>query len=122
MDRREYFEQMRAHADEGGSITDCQRSALEAWEEGDEDVAGQWLDYHDLLKIDEHDGKPWQPIDTIPPNQPVIVESISGIICPAIVRTYVFRPADDFGPQRINCIRLDHHQGRGVVAIRWHHQ
>ena len=48
MKPEECFEQMRAHADAGGTLSPYQREALKAWEQGDRHTANELLAYHDL--------------------------------------------------------------------------
>ena len=51
MSKKEYFEQMQVHADEGGALSIAQRAALAAWKDSRQDEADAWLWLESFVKI-----------------------------------------------------------------------
>lgn len=65
----------------------------------------------------------WLPIDTIPRDRAVEIESVAGEVCPARVHfpeePLWIRKATVHYPRRVNCIRLDKPTQQSISAVRW---
>lgn len=61
----------------------------------------------------------WNEIETIPTDRPVIVQSVSGLECLAMVQRGVrhIKPANQYGPKRVACFRKD--KSGDVMAVKW---
>ena len=63
----------------------------------------------------------WHPVDTIPEKELVWVRSVNGIECKAKTRgkNVRIREADQWGPQRVMCVRPIRGGTGDISAIAW---
>ena len=63
----------------------------------------------------------WNPIRTVPRDTPVKLKTVRGIICTGRVpKGEKMRPADSWGPKRINAFRQDKKVKIGDIrAVAW---
>lgn len=69
----------------------------------------------------QHTDMAWQPVDTIPIGETVVVRTVKGIICRArhAGRVRWIKRADKWGPRRVFCFRVDGRTCGDVRAVAW---